>query len=593
MKYYKDLRVLFSARNGRIFIRRFFLVMIITFYFCLIFLPMISFAQTIGAGVGHSISVCQDLTVMAWGRNSEGELGNGTTTESHTPVPVSGLTGIIATGALSYSSIFLKNDGTAWSCGYNFYGQLGDGTTTSTSTPLQVGGAGFTGITAIAGGSYHSVFLKNDGTAWATGYNGYGQVGDGTWTSRSSPVQVSGLTNIIAITAGYYHSTFLKSDGTVMSCGRNNPYGTLGDGTTTDRNTPVAVSGLTNITAIAGGGRHSVFLKNDGTAWACGLNGNGQLGDGTTTNTSTAVQVSGLTGIIAISAGYYNSYFLKNDGTVWACGLNTNGQIGDGTTTERHTSVQVSAPAGIHTIAGGRGGGGSSHALFMKIDRTVWAVGLNGNGELGDNTTTQQLSPIQSGVGVICNAALPIQLLNFSAQMLNKSISLKWSTATETNNDYFTIERSRDGTNFEEIKKAKGSGNSTWVINYQTTDQEPYTGLSYYRLKQTDFDGKFTYSNLAPVDFDAMSSDNSLSIYPNPSSSGQQMRLSLTAPENEEILVVVYDIMGKEYFSKIIITQQSGENVLALDPGEKLASGVYYVTATTDNKVFRKKLVMQ
>jgi alpha-tubulin suppressor-like RCC1 family protein len=583
MRYSKNYCISFSSINILVFRTRFLLL----FYVCAVFSTNF-FAQTIGAGGYHSISVCQDQTVMSWGDNSYGQLGNGTTTESHIPVSVSGLSGIIATGALSYASIFLKNDGTVWGCGENDDGELGDGTTTHRSTIVQVGGAGFTGITAIAGGSYHSLFLKNDGTVWSSGYNYYGELGDGTWNDAHTPVQASSLSNIIAIAAGYYHSAYLKSDGTVMSSGRN-VYGELGNGSTASWVlTPVAVVGLTGITAIAGGGRHQVFLKNDGTVWACGLNNYGQLGDGTTTNTSTPVQVSGLTNVVAISAGYYNSFFLKSDGTAWGCGYNAGGQIGDGTTTNRLVPVQITT--GVHVVSGGRG---PNHSVFMKNDRTVWATGLNGSGQLGDNTITAETTPIQSGFNIICTTLLPIELLNFKAKPANRSVSLEWSTASETNNDHFTIERSEGGINFEEVTSIKGAGTSTRTINYQTTDAEPLYGISYYRLKQTDYDGKFTYSNLAPVSFATMPGESELNIYPNPSSSGQQMQLCLTAPENKQILVVVYDIMGKEYFSKVVITQRSGENILALDVSEKLASGVYYVSAATDNKVFRKKLVIQ
>jgi hypothetical protein len=123
------------------------------------------------------------------------------------------------------------------------------------------------------------------------GFDYYGQLGIGTMVDKSSPVQVSSLTSITAIAADGNHSLFLKNDGTVWAVG-NNFYGQLGDGTTDSKSTPVQVSPLTGITAIAAGGLHSLFLKNDGTVWAVGRNNNGQLGDGTTVNKSTPVQVS-------------------------------------------------------------------------------------------------------------------------------------------------------------------------------------------------------------------------------------------------------------------------------------------------------------
>lgn len=177
----------------------------------------------------------------------------------------------------------LKSDGTVWAWGNNSHGQLGDGTTINKSIPVQVlgsGGVGYlTGVTAIAAGYTHTVALKADGTVWAWGYNSVGELGDGTTTNRSTPVQVLGhggvgyLTGVTAIAAGYDHTLALKSDGTLWAWG-NNSNGQLGDGTTTNRFTPVQVVGaggagyLTGVTVIAGGGRHTLALKSDGTLWA-------------------------------------------------------------------------------------------------------------------------------------------------------------------------------------------------------------------------------------------------------------------------------------------------------------------------------------
>jgi len=120
-------------------------------------------------------------------------------------------------------------------------------------------------------------------TVEAWGYNGYGQVGDGTTTERHTPVAVSGLSGVTAIAGGYDYSLTLKTDGTVSAWGRNVD-GQVGDGTTTDRLTPVAVSGLTGITAIAAGGQSSYALSTDGSLWVWGYNGSGELGLGDTVN---------------------------------------------------------------------------------------------------------------------------------------------------------------------------------------------------------------------------------------------------------------------------------------------------------------------
>ena len=193
----------------------------------------------------------------------------------------------------------------------------------------------------IAAGGHHTVSLKSDGTVWAWGYNGYGGLGDGTTTQRTTPVQVYGMSGVTAIAARGYHTVSLKSDGTVWAWGYKGD-GELGDGTYTNSSTPVQVSSLSGVTAIAAGYYHTVSLKSDGTVWAWGSNDGGQLGDGTTTQRATPVQVSGLSGVTTIAAGYWHTISLKSDGTVWAWGSNGDGELGDGTTTDRYTPVQIS-----------------------------------------------------------------------------------------------------------------------------------------------------------------------------------------------------------------------------------------------------------
>jgi len=342
----------------------------------------------IAGGLDHSLVIGAGGTVWAAGANQFGQLGDGTTNDSASPVQVFASVGITAIAAGRYHSLALRPNGTVQVWGRNNYGQLGDGTTTDRSTPVQV--SGLTGITAIAAGDSYSLALKSDGTVWAWGENLYGQLGDGTTTDRSTPVQVSGLTGITAVTAGTNHALAFRADGTVWAWGLNSG-GRLGDGTTTNRTTPVQVSALTGITAIAAGGSLSLALKTDGTVWAWGWNNYGQLGDGTTTNRSTPVQVNGLTGITAIAAGVYYSLALKSDGTVQAWGVNWSGQLGDGTYTNRSTPVQVSGLTGITGIAGG-----IEHSLALKADGTVWAWGRNYYGQLGDGTTTSRTTPVMS-----------------------------------------------------------------------------------------------------------------------------------------------------------------------------------------------------
>ncbi len=289
-------------------------------------------------------------TAEAWGSNSQGQLGNGSTANSSTPVSVSGLTGITALGAGAEHSLAVRSDGTAWGWGQNAQGELGDGTIVDRTTPVQV--SGLTGVIAVDGGPAHSLALKSDGTVWAWGLNNYGQLGDGTLTDRLTPVQVAGLGGVIAIAAGGDHSLALKSDGTVWAWGKNTD-GQLGDGSKQRRTTPVRAGTLTGIVAIDGGDGHSLAAKSDGTVWAWGDNFYGQLGDGTTRDRTAPVQVSGFSGAVEVAAGATHSLARKSDGTLYTWGYNLFGQLGDGTTTTRTSPNQVSGLSGITRIAGG------------------------------------------------------------------------------------------------------------------------------------------------------------------------------------------------------------------------------------------------
>lgn len=355
-------------------------------------------AQSVSGGSDHSIFLCSNGTVNSVGQNGLGQLGIGPTTYSIVPLPSPGMTGIAAISAGKYHSVFLKNDGTVWASGKIDYGQLGDGTLVNKITPVQV--VGLTGITAISAGGEHTLFLKNDGTVWGVGYNVHGQLGDLSLVNKTTPVQVSGLSGITAIAAGTFHSLFLKNDGTVWAVGRSN-YGQLGNGGTSHYNsTPIQVPGMTGIDAITAGGSFSVFLKSNGTVWTTGENSYGQIGDGTiSTVRNTPVEIPSFTGVIDVEAGTHHLLFLKNDATVWAVGHNSSGGLGDGTIVHKSSPVQVIGLTGITKIAAG-----SFHSLFVKNNGTFWATGSNSTAQLGDGTQVTKTTAVQ--ITGACSGAL-------------------------------------------------------------------------------------------------------------------------------------------------------------------------------------------
>jgi|YNPMSStandDraft_1061717.scaffolds.fasta_scaffold00693_1 alpha-tubulin suppressor-like RCC1 family protein len=363
-------------------------------------------AQTIAAGGWHSVVVCNDSTVKAFGENATGQLGDGTTTDRNVPVSVIGLSGIIAVSAggdqLEAHSMALKSDGTVWAWGSNIYGGLGNGNTSSTMVPGKV--LIIDSIIAISAGGWHSAALKNDGTVWTWGWNEDGQLGDGTLNNKVVPVKVLNLTNVIQIAAGTYHMLALKSDGTVWSWG-DNQYGQLGDGTNIDRTIPVQVQNLTNVVKIAAGRFFSLAVKNDGTIWTWGQNLYGQLGNGTTTDSKIPVQVQGVTAMLPaiVAAGAFHCLVVANDGNVWSWGRNTYGNLGDGTEINRYTPVQVQNINNVTELAAG-----TNFSLLLKNDGTFWGCGRNASGQLGDGTFLQRNTVVQSTS--LCPVMQPISV---------------------------------------------------------------------------------------------------------------------------------------------------------------------------------------
>ncbi len=222
-------------------------------------------------------------------------------------------------------------------------------------------------------------------------------------------------------------------------------------------------------------------------------------------------------------------------------------------------------------------------------------LGNFGSAQIGNITSTSAPTAFNSFSSFTLGSRktgwnpLPIDLLDFTALANGNKVDLKWETVTETNNSYFTIEKSKNGIDFIKLTDVQGAGNSTSQRDYYDSDYHPYTGISYYRLKQTDFNGNYKYYPIKSVTFN---SKQNIQFYPNPLQASQSLTLQVDGFLNQEVLVVLRDITGRELYSKVLIISDNSF-LQAIDSTNSLPTGLYIIVASSNGNIYNQKILVK
>lgn len=404
--------------------------------------------ENVSAGGTHSVAVKKDGTLWSWGLNMQGQLGDGTNTNRNVPTKVGTENNWSHADAGGNHTLAVKKDGSLWAWGFNLLGQLGNYTYNDRNTPGRVGDS--SDWRQIVAGTGISMALKSDGTIWvfgtnnsgllgdgtlvekrnypakmgtksdwervsvfgnfavavsrdgtifAWGNNGFGQLGTGKVEQKNSFIQVGTDLNWKSIGADGVTPLAIKTDNSVWSWGLNNS-GQMGDGSVVNKNFPVRITSIANIqTFSAAASNHTFAIKTDGSLWGWGANFAGQFGNGTTGQTIPVPTMVGTsTDWKSLSTGSSSTYAIKNDGSLWGWGNYTFKVVQNGTS-QTFTQVNSTTPLRIDTDTNWKQiFAGSNTNYGIKTDGSLWAWGYNFSGQLGDSTTTTKENPVRIGI---------------------------------------------------------------------------------------------------------------------------------------------------------------------------------------------------
>jgi alpha-tubulin suppressor-like RCC1 family protein len=358
---------------------------------------------SVSAGGSHTAGIDSTNTLYVWGGNAVGQLGDGTTINKSTIFRVGSISNpsilswsSVSAGGTHTAAITTANTAYIWGLGTS--GQLGDKTIISKSSPVLVSAYNpltniYNSWSIVSAGSSHTTGILTTGALYTWGGNSGGQIGDGTTVDKSMPTKI-GSSSWKSVSAGYSHTTAIDITNSLYAWGYNS-YGQLGDNTTTSKSSPVQVIANTvnywKQIAEATQGNHTLAINNNGTLWAWGGNANGTLGDGTTVNKSSPVLISNSSWSL-VSAGQLHSVAIDSTGALYTWGLNSDGRLGDGTT------ISKSSPVKIGTSSWAVVSAGNSHTVAIDINGALWTWGNNATyGQLGDGTTIAKSSPVKIG----------------------------------------------------------------------------------------------------------------------------------------------------------------------------------------------------